>query len=112
MLTKRYAAATGLGVKLYTLQSPSPQGTEVVGVKAKSQPGSSLASNETCAWRFTVRRCPFGKSLTETHVHCPFEEATRFMSTKLKDSNTQHKLEETKTGRQLWETLTMTFVKE
>lgn len=30
------------------------------------------------------------RSPTETHVHCLFEEATRFMSTKLKDSNTQH----------------------
>lgn len=30
------------------------------------------------------------QSPTETHVRCLFEEATRFMSTKSKDSNTQH----------------------
>lgn len=62
-----------------------------MGAKAKTPTGNSTGFHVILLHGgFTICGCPFVKGPTETHVHCLFEEATRFISTKVKDSNTQH----------------------
>lgn len=76
-----------------TLFNP-PRGTEAVGAKGKNaNRAQHWLHVKTSAGRFSVdvHVC---KSPTETHVRCLFEEATRFICTKLKRfKHAAHRLE-------------------
>ena len=67
-----------------------PWGIKVVGAKARTPTYNSTGFVRKLCLELYGMWMSFWKRPTETHVHCLVEEATRFMSTKLKDSNTQH----------------------
>lgn len=62
--------------------------------RQKRQPGHSTGFMWENLGLEVFCGCPFVKSPTETHVRCLFEEATRFISTKLKRfKHAAHRLE-------------------
>lgn len=88
-VTAAASSSSSLSGKLYTLQSPVYR-NQSGGREGKTPTGNSTGFMWNLCLEVYRVWMSIWKSPTETHVHCLVEEATRFMFTKLKYSNTQH----------------------